>query len=109
MKWLLTLICAITLAFAPGCKKDEPNAEGTEEGAEEAEEGAEEGAEEADEGEPVEPVEVDPAGTRFDPPVEKAAIPAGSRFCDMGTVHFAAGPDFEGDCPICHMHLAEKE
>ncbi|MCB9691714.1 MAG: hypothetical protein H6736_07865 [Alphaproteobacteria bacterium] len=52
---------------------------------------------------------VPPEGKRFDPPVEKDAIPSGAWMCDMGTVHWAASEKNDGKCPICGMDLLQKK
>lgn len=54
------------------------------------------------------PVEVTAAGTNFNPAVEKARIPAGAWFCDMGTVHYARSEAGDGTCPLCKMKLQQK-
>ena len=48
------------------------------------------------------------AGKRFDPPVDKSEIPDGAWMCDMGTVHYAAGHEGDGKCPVCGMKLTKK-
>jgi glucose/arabinose dehydrogenase len=50
-------------------------------------------------------VEVAAAGTNFDPPVQKAQIPDGAYYCDMGTVHFARMDKGDETCPRCKMKL----
>jgi len=47
-------------------------------------------------------------GTKHDPPVEKAAIPEGHYFCDMGKVHYSRKDEGDAKCPICGMDLVEK-
>lgn len=54
-------------------------------------------------------VEVAADGTKFDPPVAPAQLPAGAWYCDMGTAHYAAMEKGEGKCPICGMALTQKE
>lgn len=58
---------------------------------------------------PVKKVVVPKEGKKFDPPVEKAAIPDGAYICDMGTVHYARLDKGDGRCPLCHMHLKHME
>lgn len=50
-------------------------------------------------------VQVSAAGTNFDPPVQKAQIPDGAYYCDMGTVHFARMDKGDETCPRCKMKL----
>jgi glucose/arabinose dehydrogenase len=53
-------------------------------------------------------VEVSASGTNFDPPVQKAQIPEGAWYCDMGTVHFARTEEGDKTCPRCKMKLHHK-
>ncbi|MFW6053839.1 MAG: hypothetical protein ACOC9J_03410, partial [Persicimonas sp.] len=53
------------------------------------------------------PVDVPEDGKKFDPPVEKAQIPDGAWFCDMGTVHYAQMKEGDGTCPECGMKLKQ--
>lgn len=67
-------------------------------------------AHEAGSGEAALPlVEVAAEGSRFDPAVEKAQVPAGNWICDMGTVHYAQPEVGDGTCPICNMQLVEHK
>ena len=47
-------------------------------------------------------------GQEFKPPVQPAAIPGGSWYCDMGTVHYARSEKGDNTCPLCKMTLKEK-
>ena len=47
-------------------------------------------------------------GEKFDPPIEKSAVPDGAWFCDMGTVHYARSEEGDGKCPVCKMDLKHK-
>lgn len=51
---------------------------------------------------------VNAAGTTFDPPVVREAIPDGNWICDMDTVHYARPHKGNGLCPICRMELKLK-
>ena len=53
-------------------------------------------------------LEVAASGTKFDPPVQAAALPDKAWFCDMGTVHYAAMEKGDGKCPTCGMMLVQK-
>ncbi len=53
-------------------------------------------------------VEVAPEGRRFDPPVQVTQLPAGSWYCDLGTVHYARGQEGDGRCPVCGMALSRR-
>ncbi|QDG50146.1 hypothetical protein FIV42_05175 [Persicimonas caeni] len=126
MKFKTMLVVLLSLSlFAVACdKKEEASAEGAEEAAAEKteekaaeEEAGEETAEKADEakadekeaeGDKVAMVEVPKEGKAFDPPVEKAQIPEGAWFCDMGTVHYARMEKGDGVCPECNMKLKQK-
>ena len=57
---------------------------------------------------PAGKVAVSAEGTRFEPAVDKSAIPAGAWICDMGTVHYAA-LEGQGPCPVCGMQLLEHK
>ncbi len=70
----------------------------------EADEAAEGDQAEADESTTV---DVPEGGKKFDPPVEKAEIPPGAWFCDMGTVHYAQLEEGDGTCPECGMKLKQ--
>ncbi|TXD37856.1 efflux RND transporter periplasmic adaptor subunit [Lujinxingia vulgaris] len=54
----------------------------------------------------LEPVEVAPEGTRFEPPIDPARLPDGVWYCEMGTTHYAQHES--GECPVCGMFLEEK-
>lgn len=58
--------------------------------------------------EPVKAVQLAAEGQKFDPPVARAAIPAGAWYCDMGTVHYARPEEGDGICPLCKMKLKQK-
>ncbi|MDX1389320.1 MAG: hypothetical protein R3344_09020 [Acidobacteriota bacterium] len=47
-------------------------------------------------------------GAEFDPPLEKAQLPPGVWYCDMGTVHYARGEEGDGVCPLCEMELVRN-
>ena len=49
------------------------------------------------------------AGSKFDPPLEIAQLPAGAWYCDMGTSHYAGTDKKDGKCPLCHMDLKHKQ
>lgn len=55
------------------------------------------------------PVEVDPEGTEFDPPINPDRLPDGVWYCDMGTTHWAQPEQGDDECPICGMRLTEHE
>jgi Cu(I)/Ag(I) efflux system membrane fusion protein len=48
-------------------------------------------------------------GKKFDPPVASASVPEGMWFCDMGTSHWVQHEEGDGKCPVCGMHLKQKE
>ena len=48
------------------------------------------------------------AGTKHDPPIQKADVAAGHWYCDMGTVHYSRGAKGDGKCPRCQMDLEQK-
>jgi rubrerythrin len=103
---MLALAAALLFGGA-ACKKDDGAAKPAEETAKT------EGADaEAAKAEPMKKVEVTAEGTKFDPAVEKAAIPEGAWYCDMGTVHYARSEKGDGKCPLCKMdlkHMAAHE
>ncbi len=51
-------------------------------------------------------VQVSKEGTSFNPPIEKAELPDGAYYCDMGTVHYARMEKGDGKCPACGMDLS---
>ncbi len=53
-------------------------------------------------------VEVSAEGTNFDPPVQKAQLPEGVWYCDMGTVHYARTVEGDKTCPRCKMKLVHN-
>jgi len=46
-------------------------------------------------------------GTRFDPPIQVAKVPASAWYCDMGTVHYARMDKGDGICELCKMNLKQ--
>jgi len=49
------------------------------------------------------------AGEQFSPPLANtSALPSGTWYCDMGTVHWAQGEQGNGICPVCGMDLVKK-
>jgi glucose/arabinose dehydrogenase len=57
--------------------------------------------------EPSGKLTVSASGTKFDPPVEKSKLPAGTWICDMGSVHYARSQKGDGKCPECSMNLTQ--
>ena len=57
---------------------------------------------------PVALVDVAADGSRYSPPVPKAAIPGGAYYCDMGVVHYASKSKGDGTCPVCEMKLSKR-
>ena len=56
------------------------------------------------------PVTVTEEGSKFDPAVAVAQLPAGAWYCDMGTVHWAAmKAPADGNCPLCGMKLKQLD
>ena len=108
---ILTIAALLTaLIFAAGCgkkahKPDDDKA-ATTEAADKGNEGhtADKGAVAA-----ADAVSLTAAGAKFDPPLEKAQVPAGAWYCDMGTAHYASTEKKDGKCPLCHMDLKHKE
>lgn len=102
------LALAITAALGLGvsaCAKKEATAEAGAE-APEAQAGAMPAAPAAEKApDAAGKVQVSAAGTNFDPPVQKAQIPDGAWYCDMGTVHFARMDKGDETCPRCKMKL----
>ena len=48
-------------------------------------------------------------GSKIDPAVSPARIPAGAWFCEMNSkVHFARQHKGDGKCPVCGMGLKKK-
>lgn len=47
-------------------------------------------------------------GSRFEPPVQIAAIPDKAWYCDMGTVHYAQSEAGDKTCKLCKMKLKHK-
>lgn len=111
---LLVLFVALSLALT-GCEdkkkaaeptSDEPTAEKTADKKEPAEDGADKKKGAASDGDKKDgKVAVSKEGGKIDPPVEKAKIPAGAWYCDMGTVHYARMEKGDGKCPECGMDL----
>lgn len=54
------------------------------------------------------PVEVDPEGSEFDPPIDPGRLPDEVWYCDMGTTHWAQPEKGDDECPLCGMRLTEK-
>jgi len=100
---LLSLVVVLTLA-AHGCGSEEPSGElpAAETTAADPQSPAEdtEGQDDL--------VELEAAGSRFDPAVQVEQIPDGAWYCDMGTVHYAAPSQGDGSCPICGMRLVQR-
>ncbi len=48
-------------------------------------------------------------GKEFDPPVPSESVPEDMWFCDMGTSHWIQHEEGDGECPVCGMHLKEKQ
>jgi Cu(I)/Ag(I) efflux system membrane fusion protein len=49
-------------------------------------------------------------GKEFDPPIPSASVPQGAWFCDMNdTSHWVQHEEGDGSCPVCGMHLKQKE
>lgn len=48
------------------------------------------------------------AGTRHDPALDIAEVPAGHWMCDMGSVHYSSAIEGNGECPVCGMKLTQR-
>ena len=48
-------------------------------------------------------------GAKFDPPIEKAQVPEGAWYCDMGTVHYGQMHEGDAKCPLCNMKLVHNK
>ena len=106
---ILTVLTALLLATGCGKKAEEPAADkaGATESADKGHEG-----QMADKGAAAAPapgaVSITAAGSKFDPPLEIAQVPAGAWYCDMGTAHYACTEKKDGKCPLCKMDLKQK-
>lgn len=47
-------------------------------------------------------------GSRFEPPIQIAAVPDKAWYCDMGTVHYAQSEAGDKTCKLCKMKLKYK-
>lgn len=47
-------------------------------------------------------------GSRFEPPIQIAAVPDNAWYCDMGTVHYAQSQAGDKTCKLCKMKLKHK-
>lgn len=47
-------------------------------------------------------------GSRFEPPIQIAAVPDKAWYCDMGTVHYAQSQAGDKTCKLCKMKLKHK-
>lgn len=54
------------------------------------------------------PWQIDPQGSRFEPPIPIAQVPEGAWYCDMGTVHYAQSERGDETCKLCKMKLKHK-
>ncbi|MEY3014233.1 MAG: hypothetical protein RIT45_2968 [Pseudomonadota bacterium] len=110
-QFILSGLAAALLLTVAGCNKAEaPAAEAPAAApAAEAAEAAKPAAPAAEKA-PAAPgkVEVSAEGTNFDPPVQKAQLPEGVWYCDMGTVHYARTTEGDGTCPRCKMKLVHN-
>lgn len=49
-----------------------------------------------------------PTGSKFEPPIQIAAVPDQAWYCDMGTVHYAQSQAGDKTCKLCKMKLKHK-
>ncbi len=107
MKRLVPLILAVAVAMVLGCQQQPVGPTPDEIAARKMEQAMQAGTG----GNPIastDTVEVAAGGTRFEPPVEVAQLPAGVWYCDMGTVHYARATEGDSRCAVCGMTLSQN-